>query len=188
MFLGLAAAGTRPPFGPNPVNVLISLGAFALGAVLAMPILRWFDGDQEIEDKNVFRICPRRVSITLGVASAVQIGFLVVWTTARPSAKVTYSLLGLGAFALGLQMNAARSLHQPQSVIAVTDVVDGAPADPGEALRPNRRRRRLASHKPPGQSPSPWVIAAASRSSRAAPRVSMRPSGRTALPERPSRR
>jgi uncharacterized membrane protein YoaK (UPF0700 family) len=39
VFLGLGAAGTRPPFGPDPVRVVTSLVAFAAGAVLAVWIL-----------------------------------------------------------------------------------------------------------------------------------------------------
>lgn len=53
MFLGLGVAGTRPPAGPNPVTVVISLAAFAAGAALAMLVLKAFDGDQEIEDNRV---------------------------------------------------------------------------------------------------------------------------------------
>jgi Protein of unknown function (DUF1275) len=40
LFLGIAAAGTRPPAGPNPVSVITSLAAFAAGAAAAMPILK----------------------------------------------------------------------------------------------------------------------------------------------------
>ena len=113
VFLGLAAVGTRPPAGPNPVSVVVSLAAFAIGAMIAIPLLKLLDGDEEVEDKDVVHVWPRRVSVALGVALAAQLCFLVIWVAASPSTDVTYVLLGLGAFALGLQMNAVRSLHVP---------------------------------------------------------------------------
>jgi uncharacterized membrane protein YoaK (UPF0700 family) len=113
VFLGLAVAGTRPPFGPEPLSVVASLVAFVLGAALAVRILKAFDGDKEVEDDEVFELWPRRVSITLGVAVVVQIAFLAVWMAASPSTVVTDILLGLNAFAMGMQMNAVRALHVP---------------------------------------------------------------------------
>jgi uncharacterized membrane protein YoaK (UPF0700 family) len=106
VFLGLGAAGTRPPFGPDPVRVVISLVAFAAGAALAVRIVKAFNGDDEVEDDDVFEAWPRRVSIALSVA-------LAVWMAASPSSVVSNILVGLNAFAMGLQMNAIRSLHVP---------------------------------------------------------------------------
>jgi len=113
VFLGLGAAGTRPPFGPDPVRVVTSLVAFAAGAALAVRILKAFDGDKEVEDDNVFEVWPRRVSITLVAALVVQVGFLAVWMAVPPSNDVSNILIGLNAFAMGMQMNAIRSLHVP---------------------------------------------------------------------------
>jgi uncharacterized membrane protein YoaK (UPF0700 family) len=113
VFLGLIAAGTRPPFGPDPASVVISLVAFAAGAALAVRILKAFNGDEEVEDDGVFQVWPRRVSIALGVALVVQVGFLSVWIAVSPSSEVSNILLGMNAFAMGLQMNAIRSLHVP---------------------------------------------------------------------------
>jgi uncharacterized membrane protein YoaK (UPF0700 family) len=113
VFLGVIAAGTRPPAGPNPVTVVVSLAAFAAGAALAMPILKRFDGDEEVEDNNVFHVWPRRVSATLWAALVVQVGFVAVWMVASPSNQSTYILMGLNAFAMGMQMNAVRALHVP---------------------------------------------------------------------------
>jgi uncharacterized membrane protein YoaK (UPF0700 family) len=113
VFLGLGAAGTRPPFGPDPERVVISLVAFAAGAALAVRILKAFNGDEEVEDKDVFEVWPRRVSITLGVALVVQVGFLAVWIAAPPSSGASKILIGLNAFAMGMQMNAIRSLRVP---------------------------------------------------------------------------
>ncbi|MFD9326123.1 YoaK family protein [Streptomyces sp. NPDC060065] len=113
VFLGLGAAGTRPPAGPDPVRVVISLAAFAVGAALAARILTALNGDDEIEDTDIFEAWPQRVSIALGVALVAQVGFLVVWMTMSPSSPVSNILVALNAFAMGLQMNAIRSLHVP---------------------------------------------------------------------------
>jgi uncharacterized membrane protein YoaK (UPF0700 family) len=113
VLLGVTGAGTRPPAGPDPISVVVSLVAFAAGAVLAVQILKAFDGDEEVEDGNVFLVWPRRVSVALGVVLLVQVGFLAVWMTTSPSSPVTYIMLGLNAFGMGLQMNTIRSLHVP---------------------------------------------------------------------------
>ncbi|WP_326725485.1 DUF1275 domain-containing protein [Streptomyces sp. NBC_00243] len=113
VFLGLGAAGTRPPAGPDPVRVVISLAAFAVGAALAARILTALNGDDEIEDTDIFEAWPQRVSLALGVALVAQVGFLVVWMTMSPSSPVSNILVALNAFAMGLQMNAIRSLHVP---------------------------------------------------------------------------
>jgi uncharacterized membrane protein YoaK (UPF0700 family) len=116
VFLGFIAAGTRPPVGPHPVTVVVSILAFAAGAALAMPILRSFSGDTEIKDSEIIQVWPPRTSFALGVALAVQIGFLAVWmaeVTDPPSADVSDILIGLSAFAMGVQMNAIRMLHVP---------------------------------------------------------------------------
>jgi uncharacterized membrane protein YoaK (UPF0700 family) len=113
VFLGVVGAGTRPPAGPNPVTVLISLAAFAAGAALAMPILRKFNGDEEVEDNDVFQVWPRRVTTTLWGMLVMQVAFLAVWMTTSPSNGATYVLIGLNAFGMGMQMNAIRALHVP---------------------------------------------------------------------------
>ena len=79
VFLGVGLAGTRPPAGPDPVGVIISLAAFALGAAAVVWILKRLDPDEDVEDKDVFHVWPRRVSTALVVALVVQIGFLAVW-------------------------------------------------------------------------------------------------------------
>jgi uncharacterized membrane protein YoaK (UPF0700 family) len=113
VFLGFGAAGTRPPAGPNPVTVVISLAAFAAGAALTMAILRPFDGDREIEDDKVFQTRPRPVSIALAIAFILQAAFFAVWITAASPASLAYILVALAAFAMGLQANAIRSLDVP---------------------------------------------------------------------------
>ena len=113
VFLGFGVAGTRPPAGPNPVTVVISLAAFAAGAMLAMAVLRPFDGDREVADNKVFQTWPRSVSIALALALILQAAFLIVWITAASPAGLAYLLIALAAAAMGLQTNAVRSLHVP---------------------------------------------------------------------------
>ena len=124
VFLGLGVAGTRPPAASNPVTAVISLAAFAAGAALAMPVLKAFDGDQEIEDNDISHVWPRRVSITLGIALVLQVSFLAGWMTTSSPAHPAYILVALGAIAMGLQMNAIRALHVPGiSTTALTATV-----------------------------------------------------------------
>jgi uncharacterized membrane protein YoaK (UPF0700 family) len=113
VLLGIGVAGTRQPAGPNPVTVVIALAGFAVGAALAIPILKAFNGDKETEDKNIFQAWPRRVSVALAIALILQVGFLVVWVTAASPASLAYTLMALGSLAMGLQMNAIRDLHVP---------------------------------------------------------------------------
>jgi len=113
VFLGVGLAGTRAPFGPDWVRVVISLAAFAAGAALAARVLARFDGDEEVEDSEITEAWPRRVSIVLVGVLVVQIGFLVVWMATSPSSGVSNTLIGLNALAMGAQMNAIRSMHVP---------------------------------------------------------------------------
>jgi uncharacterized membrane protein YoaK (UPF0700 family) len=104
VFLGFGVAGTRPPAGPNPVTVVISLAAFAAGVALAMPILK---------EPGGFQVWPRRVSITLTIALIPQVAFFAVWSTVTAPVTLAYTLIALASFAMGLQANAIRSLHVP---------------------------------------------------------------------------
>ena len=129
IFLGFIVAGTRPPLGPHPVNVVVSILAFAAGGAFAMLILRPFSKDTGVTDSGIIRVWPQRTSFALGVALAVQIGFLAVWLAEKtdpPSAGVTYILLALNAFAMGMQMNAVRLLHVPgiSTTAATADFID----------------------------------------------------------------
>jgi uncharacterized membrane protein YoaK (UPF0700 family) len=109
-FLGFGVAGTRPPAGPNPVTVVISLAAFAGGVALAMPILKVFGDDQETSS-NVVHAWSRPVSIALAIALILQAAFFGVWFTAASPFSLAYVLVALAAFAMGLQANAVRSLR-----------------------------------------------------------------------------
>ena len=83
VLLGIGAAGTHQPAGPNAVTVVISLAAFAAGVALAVPILKAFSGDQETENNHVFPTWPRRVSIALAIAFVLQLAFVAVSAACR---------------------------------------------------------------------------------------------------------
>jgi uncharacterized membrane protein YoaK (UPF0700 family) len=147
VLLGIGVAGTHQPAGPNAVTVIISLAAFAVGAALAVPILKAFNGDQEIEDDQVFQAWPRRVSIALVIALVLQAGFVAVWVTAARPASLAYILMALSALALGLQANAIRSLHVPSiSTTAFTATyIDLASGLVTWSLTAHSARRLIAS-------------------------------------------
>ncbi|MDX6353105.1 MAG: hypothetical protein QOF98_8, partial [Streptomyces sp.] len=113
VLLGVGLAGTRPPFGPDWVRVVISLVSFAAGAALATRMLARFDGDEEVEDADITVAWPRRVSIVLSVVLVLQVAFLVVWMATSPSSGVSNTLMALNALGMGAQMNAIRSMHVP---------------------------------------------------------------------------
>jgi len=113
VLLGVGIAGTGPPAGPNAVTAIVSLAAFAAGAVVAMRILPTFDGNEAVPDDDVFQVWERPVSIALGIALVLQVGFLAGWMTTSSPARLAYLLVALGAFAMGLQMNAIRALQVP---------------------------------------------------------------------------
>ena len=115
MLLGVGIAGTRPPAGPNPVTVIISLAAFAAGVALAVPILKAFGRGEEDDETapTVHQVWPRRVSVALAIGLIPQAAFLAVWITTASPASLSDILIALAALAMGLQINAARSLHVP---------------------------------------------------------------------------
>jgi uncharacterized membrane protein YoaK (UPF0700 family) len=113
VLLGVGIAGTRPPAGPDAVTAVVSLVAFAVGAMVAMRILPAFDGNEAVGDDEVFQVWERPVSIALGVALVLQAGFLAGWLTTSSPARLAYLLVALGALAMGLQMNAIRALQVP---------------------------------------------------------------------------
>jgi uncharacterized membrane protein YoaK (UPF0700 family) len=123
VFLGFGVAGSRPPAGPDPVTVIISIAAFAAGAALAMPIVRAFGDDDQAPapqatapraaEPDARPVWPRRVSVTLAVALVPEAAFFGVWAAAASPGRLAYLLIALAAFAMGLQINAVRSLHVP---------------------------------------------------------------------------
>src|ERR1700733_6200063 len=51
VLLGIGAR-THPPAGPNEVTVAIALASFAAGAMLAIPILKTFEGDLKTRERD----------------------------------------------------------------------------------------------------------------------------------------
>lgn len=113
VFLGIGIGGTRPPNGPWPWRVVVSMAAFAVGAAVAVLILNAFNGDEEIEDAEVSHVWPRRVSVALCVAVVLEVAFFVVWVATSLTDWSIGVMLALGAGSLGIQMNSVRSLHVP---------------------------------------------------------------------------
>jgi uncharacterized membrane protein YoaK (UPF0700 family) len=116
VLLGIAVAGTRPPLGPQPATVLVSLAAFAVGAAVATPILKpIMKSLRKDRDTAVFEVWPWPVSAALAGTVAVEAGFLAAWLATSPSTSLhsAWTLTGLAALAMGIQMNAIRALHVP---------------------------------------------------------------------------
>lgn len=103
VFFALDVAGAD---APSLNRVLISIGVFALGVLLAVPIVRPTKGTS---------LWPRRVSIALGFSVLTQIVFLIVWVAADKvlSTDAAYLLIALSALAMGLQSGAVMSLGVP---------------------------------------------------------------------------
>jgi uncharacterized membrane protein YoaK (UPF0700 family) len=103
-----------------------------------VPILKAFGGHQEAA------VWPRRVSITLGVALVLEVGFLAGWLTTSSPDHLAYLLVALGGFAMGLQINAIRTLHVPSmSTTAFTATVAAFATDIGSWSLNNPAVRRL---------------------------------------------
>lgn len=108
LFLGLGAAGTRPPNGPEPSSVIASLVAFAVGAIVSMAILR--KGEDEPTVTSAWSV---QVTAVLGIGLLAQVAFAVGWVTAADPADRIGVLVAIGSFAMALQMNAVRTLAVP---------------------------------------------------------------------------
>ena len=142
VFVGLTAGGTRPPQGPDPAIAPVSLATFALGAAEAMPILHSFDGDVELDDSHVRHVWPRQTTMALGLSLAPQVAFLAVWMTYSPPSRATLTLMGLIAFAMGVQMNAVRFLHVPgiSTTAATATFIDLVSGIATRSLKASARR------------------------------------------------
>jgi len=76
-----------------------------------MPILHAFGAETDVDEEGF--VWPRRVSVTLGIELVLQVAFYAVWLATSKSTGATYTLVALEALALGMQMNAIRSMHVP---------------------------------------------------------------------------
>jgi uncharacterized membrane protein YoaK (UPF0700 family) len=116
VFLGLGVVGAG---GLSIPHVAVSLAAFAVGVLLAVPIVKPSRGTG---------VWPRRVSIVLGISALAQAAFLAVWvaTSGEPSTIAAYPLIGLSALAMGLESGAIMSLdvRGVSNTAATATVVD----------------------------------------------------------------
>jgi uncharacterized membrane protein YoaK (UPF0700 family) len=100
VFLGLRAAGAP---GPDVPTVAVSLAVFGAGVFGSKRIVGTSTGSS---------VWPREATLALGVAALSQAAFAAVWITVsgQPSTGVTDLLVGLSAFAMGMQSGAVLSL------------------------------------------------------------------------------
>jgi uncharacterized membrane protein YoaK (UPF0700 family) len=106
VFLGLGAVGSGPQgvVLPDVWRVVVSFLAFAVGVMVSARIVR--PAEAEV---NVW---PQRVSVALAITAVAEAGFLIGWiaTFGHPTTAVGYIFLGIMGFAMGVQIDAIRSL------------------------------------------------------------------------------
>ncbi|MCI2415917.1 DUF1275 domain-containing protein [Saccharopolyspora sp. K220] len=122
VFLGLAAVSSLDSggsLGPDVGRVVVAMLGFAAGvlfsAKLVMPL-----------KNGAVEVWPRRVSIALAVVAAAEAAFLILWLAiaGHPSTVVGDVLIGILAVAMGIQMDAVRSLRVPEiSTTAATATI-----------------------------------------------------------------
>jgi uncharacterized membrane protein YoaK (UPF0700 family) len=100
-FLGFRLAGAA---GPSVPRVLTSVAAFAAGAAIAARIVA--------PTRDAGSLWPQRVTAALACGLLVQAAFLATWvsTDASPSQRAGDALIGMSAFAMGIQTAAVFSL------------------------------------------------------------------------------
>jgi uncharacterized membrane protein YoaK (UPF0700 family) len=106
VFLGL---GVVSSLGPDLGRVIVAMLGFAVGVVFSAKLVR------PVADGAV-EVWPRRVSIALAVVAAAQAVFLVLWLAIAgyPPTVVGDIMIGIFAVAMGIQMDAIRSLGVPE--------------------------------------------------------------------------
>jgi uncharacterized membrane protein YoaK (UPF0700 family) len=113
VFLGLGAVSSLgdvdSSLGPDVVRVLVALLGFAAGVLFSAKLVT------PLKDGAV-EVWPRRVSIALAIVAAAQAVFLILWLAiaGHPSTVIGDVLIGIFSVAMGIQMDAVRSLHVPE--------------------------------------------------------------------------
>ena len=102
-FLGLRLAGAG---GPGWVAIMVAMAAFSVGVYFGTEVVK-------PRGHTGAGVWPHRVTSALGLSLLGHAGFLVLWFAfhGHPSNDVAHILLGLWAFAMGMQSAAVRSLH-----------------------------------------------------------------------------
>jgi uncharacterized membrane protein YoaK (UPF0700 family) len=106
VFLGLGAVSS---LGPDVGRVVVAMLGFAAGVLFSARLVK------PVEDGAV-DVWPRRVSIALAVVAAAEAVFLILWLViaGHPSTVVGDVMIGIFAVAMGIQMDAIRSLRVPE--------------------------------------------------------------------------
>ena len=138
IFLGMGVGGIGPPAGPEPTTVVTSLLAFVAGGAAAAPLLRGTGRDDDA------RPWPSSVTAAIALGVAAQVGLALTWLTASSPSDRIGVIVALGAFAMGVQMNAVRSLGVTGiSTTAFTAAVAVVAARIGGESQPAGTLRRL---------------------------------------------
>jgi uncharacterized membrane protein YoaK (UPF0700 family) len=103
VFLGL---GVVSKLGPDVWRVIVALLGFGAGVLFSAKLVK------PVNDGAV-DVWPRRVSIALAVVAAAEAVFLILWLViaGHPSTVVGDVMIGILAVAMGIQMDAIRSLR-----------------------------------------------------------------------------
>lgn len=107
VFLGLSIIGKGPKgvVLPNPLWVVASFFAFAVGAMVSARIVR--------PNESEVTVWPRRVTVTLVITAVTQAAFLIGWivTFGHPTEAAGATMIAIMAFGMGVQIHAIRSLR-----------------------------------------------------------------------------
>jgi len=102
-FLGMRVAGS--PVAPRFTLLLASMVGFAVGVYLATKIVR--------HSQPTTLMWPKATTVALGVSLLPHLGFALIWYASggRPDDTLFPVLLGLWAWAMGMQSGAVRRLN-----------------------------------------------------------------------------
>jgi uncharacterized membrane protein YoaK (UPF0700 family) len=136
VFLGLRISGAP---GPHTVSVIVAMGAFAAGVLLATRI---------VSPATRSDVWPRRVTVALGVTVVAQAAFAALWLSVSGHASLTAAcfLLGISALGMGFQTAAVFSLGiQGVFTTAATATFTVLSGDSAHWSNTQPERRRLAA-------------------------------------------
>ncbi|MGP4014516.1 YoaK family protein [Saccharopolyspora sp. 5N708] len=121
VFLGLAAVsslGSNASLGPDAGRVVVAMLGFAVGVLFSAKLIA--------PSRRAGAEWSHRVSIALATVAAAEVAFLAIWLAVsdQPSTVLGDVLIGIFAVAMGIQMDAVRSLGVPEvSTTAATATI-----------------------------------------------------------------
>jgi len=136
VFLGLRIGGAP---GPHTTSVIVALGAFAAGVLLATRI---------VSPASRSDVWPRRVTLALGVTVLAHAVFTALWLSVDGHASLTAAcfLLGISALGMGFQTAAVFSLGiQGVFTTAATATSTVLSGDSAQWSNTKPERHRLAA-------------------------------------------